>query len=138
MSVVFGRPEPPSSYQYNAPSPSSSYGPPSPQYGAPAPQYGVPSQAPIIHKHVYVHVPPPEPEYIAPRFANLVSHLEREKISLSFSLSNFSYNCSIKCVFSIMNLHETVVTDCYFNTLVSKLFSHTISPTLSTLLWNTF
>ncbi|KAJ6635127.1 hypothetical protein Bhyg_13710 [Pseudolycoriella hygida] len=60
VSVVFGRPEPPSLYQYNPPSPSSSY-------GSPAPQYGVPSQPPVIHKHVYVHVPPPEPEYIAPR-----------------------------------------------------------------------
>lgn len=66
MSVVFGRPEPPSPYQYNAPSPSSSYGPP-------APQYGVPSQPPVIHKHVYVHVPPPEPEYTAPRFDHLFS-----------------------------------------------------------------
>lgn len=33
-------------------------------YPAPAPQYGAPAQAPVVHKHVYVHVPPPEaPEY---------------------------------------------------------------------------
>ncbi|XP_068082116.1 WAS/WASL-interacting protein family member 3-like [Anabrus simplex] len=40
-------------------------------YGAPAPQpqYGVPQQAPVIHKHVYVHVPPPEPTYYAPKKA---------------------------------------------------------------------
>ncbi|KAK7603955.1 hypothetical protein V9T40_004228 [Parthenolecanium corni] len=35
--------------------------------GGPAPQYGPPSQAPVIHKHVYVHVPPPEPTYYAPK-----------------------------------------------------------------------
>lgn len=33
----------------------------------PAPQYGPPAQAPVIHKHVYVHVPPPEPTYYAPK-----------------------------------------------------------------------
>lgn len=33
----------------------------------PAPQYGPPQQAPVIHKHVYVHVPPPEPTYYAPK-----------------------------------------------------------------------
>lgn len=33
----------------------------------PAPVYGPPQQAPVIHKHVYVHVPPPEPTYYAPR-----------------------------------------------------------------------
>lgn len=48
------------------PEPPSSYGPPSTSYGAPAPQYGPPQQ-PIIHKHVYVHVPPPDNEYPAPR-----------------------------------------------------------------------
>ncbi|XP_023947448.2 uncharacterized protein LOC112052551 [Bicyclus anynana] len=47
---VLARPEPP-----------SSYGPPSTSYGAPAPQYGPPQQ-PIVHKHVYVHVPPPDNE----------------------------------------------------------------------------
>lgn len=34
------------------------------------PQYGPPSQPqqpPVIHKHVYVHVPPPEPTYYAPK-----------------------------------------------------------------------
>lgn len=44
--------------------PSSSYGSPLPQYGPPQQQI---QQAPTIHKHVYVHVPPPEPEYIQPR-----------------------------------------------------------------------
>lgn len=53
---AFARPEPP-----------SSYGPPSSSYGAPAPQYGPPQQAPIVHKHVYVHVPPPDNEYPAAR-----------------------------------------------------------------------
>lgn len=38
--------------------------------GGPAPQYGPPAQPaqpPVIHKHVYVHVPPPEPTYYAPK-----------------------------------------------------------------------
>ncbi|KAJ8983508.1 hypothetical protein NQ317_005166 [Molorchus minor] len=33
----------------------------------PSPQYGAPAQQPTIHKHVYVHVPPPETDYPAPR-----------------------------------------------------------------------
>lgn len=37
------------------------------QYGAPPPQYGPPQQAPVVHKHVYVHVPPPEPAYYPAR-----------------------------------------------------------------------
>ncbi|XP_077287893.1 uncharacterized protein LOC143912493 [Arctopsyche grandis] len=49
VAVVTARPEPPT------------------RYGPPAPVYGPPAQAPVIHKHVYVHVPPPEPEYHAPR-----------------------------------------------------------------------
>jgi hypothetical protein len=66
--------------KYGPPSPSNSYGPPSTKYGVPdkpssnygpptpAAEYGPPSTtpAPIIHKHIYVHVPPPEPEYPAP------------------------------------------------------------------------
>ncbi|XP_075153512.1 tweedleE [Haematobia irritans] len=62
------RPEPPRD-SYSAPPPSSYSSPsvPSGGYGAPAPVYGPPQQAPVIHKHVYVHVPPPEPEYQAPR-----------------------------------------------------------------------
>jgi hypothetical protein len=66
--MCLARPEPPRD-SYSAP-PQSSYIPPSGPsggYGAPAPQYGPPQQQPIIHKHVYVHVPPPEPEYQAPR-----------------------------------------------------------------------
>ncbi|XP_011293384.1 uncharacterized protein LOC101893261 [Musca domestica] len=65
--LAVARPEPPRD-SYAAPPPSS-YAPsvPSGSYGAPAPVYGPPQQAPVIHKHVYVHVPPPEPEYQAPR-----------------------------------------------------------------------
>lgn len=63
------------------PTPSNSYGAPVMQYGlpmisqtppsnygapgpAPAPSYGPPSSTikPVIYKHVYVHVPPPEPD----------------------------------------------------------------------------
>ncbi|XP_063620356.1 uncharacterized protein LOC134792858 [Cydia splendana] len=60
-ACVVARPEPPSSY--GAPSFSA----PSSSYGAPAPQYGPPQQQPIVHKHVYVHVPPPDNEYPAAR-----------------------------------------------------------------------
>ncbi|XP_065172983.1 uncharacterized protein [Atheta coriaria] len=75
LAVACGRPEPPisgggggSGYSYNAPSaPSNSYAPPSGSYGGPQPQYGAPPQQPTVHKHVYVHVPPPEQEYHAPR-----------------------------------------------------------------------
>lgn len=46
----------------------SIYGPPSDSYGPPDQSYGPPqTPAPIIHKHVYVHVPPPEPEYTTTR-----------------------------------------------------------------------
>lgn len=62
-ACVLARPEPPSSYG----PPSQSYGAPSQSYGAPAPQYGPPQQAPVVHKHVYVHVPPPDNEYPAAR-----------------------------------------------------------------------
>lgn len=78
LAVSMARPEPPSPYQYKAPADagsnfgliggSSSAIAPSGSYGAPAPQYGPPTQAPVVHKHVYVHVPPPEPEYVAPRY----------------------------------------------------------------------
>ncbi|XP_050664541.1 uncharacterized protein LOC126965118 [Leptidea sinapis] len=47
------------------PEPPRSYGPPATSYGVPAPQYGPPQQ-PIVHKHVYVHVPPPDNEPPAP------------------------------------------------------------------------
>jgi hypothetical protein len=55
--------------------PVSSYFPPSGggggvsgSYGPPADRYGPPQQNPVIHKHVYVHVPPPEaPEYKPPK-----------------------------------------------------------------------
>lgn len=63
---------PPDNYGPPPPIPSTSYGmPEEPLYGAPTPGafYGQPSEtpSPIIHKHVYVHVPPPEPEYTTPR-----------------------------------------------------------------------
>ncbi|KXJ71347.1 hypothetical protein RP20_CCG020796 [Aedes albopictus] len=55
------RPEPPNGgYSYGPPAlpPSISVN----SYGSATSEYGPPSQAPIIHKHVYVHVPPPEDE----------------------------------------------------------------------------
>ncbi|PZC84414.1 hypothetical protein B5X24_HaOG204988 [Helicoverpa armigera] len=69
VACAVARPEPPTSYgapsqSYSAP--SSSYGAPSSSYGAPAPQYGPPQQ-PIVHKHVYVHVPPPDNDIPQPR-----------------------------------------------------------------------
>lgn len=48
------------------PEPPSSYGPPATSYGVPAQQYG-PPQKPIVHKHVYVHVPPPDNELPKPQ-----------------------------------------------------------------------
>lgn len=61
---------PPASYgpPISPPIPSTSYGVPQSSYGLPtaSSQYGPPAEttpAPIIHKHVYVHVPPPEPDY---------------------------------------------------------------------------
>lgn len=55
-------PEPPVSSYF----PSSGGGGGS--YGPPAASYGPPQQNPVIHKHVYVHVPPPEaPEYKPPK-----------------------------------------------------------------------
>lgn len=50
---TYGRPPPP------PPVPSNSYGLPASQYGVPE----VETPAPVIHKHVYIHIPPPEPEY---------------------------------------------------------------------------
>ncbi|KAF5284127.1 hypothetical protein FQR65_LT00127 [Abscondita terminalis] len=60
--AVCARPSPEAAFSgYAAPSgPNQSYGPPAPSYGPPA-------QQPVVHKHVYVHVPPPEQEYPAPR-----------------------------------------------------------------------
>lgn len=42
----------------------SNQSPPSSSYGVPSNSYGPPSSTtkPIIHKHIYVHVPPPEPD----------------------------------------------------------------------------
>ncbi|XP_014228231.1 repetitive proline-rich cell wall protein [Trichogramma pretiosum] len=62
-TVALARPEPPIASSY-FPSSSDSQG-----GGYPAPVYGQPAQQPVIHKHVYVHVPPPEaPEYKAPKY----------------------------------------------------------------------
>lgn len=73
-STSYGQPEA-SSNSYGAPAaPSNAYGAPAEPanaYGAPqAPvdSYGPPATpAAIITKHVYVHIPPPEPEYTTPR-----------------------------------------------------------------------
>lgn len=68
-AATLARPEPPS-YLASSSFGGSSYGPPAPSnYGPPAHDtYGPPAQQAVVHKHVYVHVPPPEaPEYKAPR-----------------------------------------------------------------------
>lgn len=60
---------PPSSQPFGPP-PSQSYGPPtspSQSYGPPAAEYGPPTMKPLIHKHIYVHIPPPEPENLPTR-----------------------------------------------------------------------
>ncbi|KAJ3618847.1 hypothetical protein MTP99_005653 [Tenebrio molitor] len=59
VAAAYARPE--AGYSYSPPSPPSS------SYGAPSPQYGAPAQPPVVHKHVYVHVPPPEPEVHRPQ-----------------------------------------------------------------------
>lgn len=79
-STEYGSPRP--STEYGAPRPSTEFGSPRPstEYGAPRPsteygppklstEYGPPSSTvkPIIHKHIYVHIPPPEPEIQSPR-----------------------------------------------------------------------
>lgn len=63
LAAVSARPEAGfSGGSYSAPPPSGGG-----TYGPPAPQYGPPAAAPVVHKHVYVHVPPPENEYPAAR-----------------------------------------------------------------------
>jgi len=65
--------------------PVDTYGPPGTSYGVPEKTYGAPTYgppdaetpAPIIHRHVYVHVPPPEPEYSEPRPTNEVLPVQR-------------------------------------------------------------
>ncbi|XP_065090393.1 uncharacterized protein LOC135711468 [Ochlerotatus camptorhynchus] len=60
------RPEPPSGgYSYGPPPlpPSISVN----SYASATSEYGPPTQAPIIHKHVYVHVAPPEQDIPATR-----------------------------------------------------------------------
>ncbi|XP_028141997.1 uncharacterized protein LOC114335911 [Diabrotica virgifera virgifera] len=66
VAVSSARPE--AGYSYSAPSAPSAPGggyPSGPS--APAPQYGAPAAGPIVQKHVYVHVPPPETDIPAPR-----------------------------------------------------------------------
>jgi hypothetical protein len=50
---------------YGPPSPRPDYGPPPSSNGSPSPSYGPPANTPdpVVHKHVYFHIPPPEPEY---------------------------------------------------------------------------
>lgn len=56
---------PPLSDSYGPPAPSS----PSNSYGLPAAEYGLPLESetppPVIHKHVYIHIAPPEPDHAA-------------------------------------------------------------------------
>lgn len=56
---------PPDSYGPPPATPSNSYGLPV-EYGPPPSSMEVETPAPIIHKHVYIHIPPPEPDYSAP------------------------------------------------------------------------
>ncbi|XP_070491107.1 basic salivary proline-rich protein 2-like [Chironomus tepperi] len=79
-SNSYGPPSQPPSNSYGPPSqpPSNSYGPPaqnpSNSYGPPTlqPEYGAPSAdttpSAVVHKHVYVHIPPPEPDYTNPEY----------------------------------------------------------------------
>ncbi|CAG9809489.1 unnamed protein product [Chironomus riparius] len=79
-SKNYGAPSQPPSNSYGPPAqnPSNSYGPPaqnpSNSYGPPTLQseYGPPSAdttpSPVIHKHVYIHIPPPEPDYSNPEY----------------------------------------------------------------------
>lgn len=55
----FMMPSPPSA-------PITSYGEPAVNYGPPTP-----TMKPIIHKHIYVHIPPPEPEVQTTRYFDL-------------------------------------------------------------------
>lgn len=57
--------EPPPIGIYKGPTISQSYGSPSSPL---PPVYGPPKLVPVIHKHVYVHIPPPDaPEYLPPK-----------------------------------------------------------------------
>ncbi|XP_057670133.1 uncharacterized protein LOC130902212 [Diorhabda carinulata] len=63
VAVATARPE--AGYSYSAPSGPSASGGGYPS--GPSPQYGPPQTAPVVQKHVYVHVPPPETDIPAPR-----------------------------------------------------------------------
>ncbi|XP_011882876.1 PREDICTED: extensin-like [Vollenhovia emeryi] len=67
LALAKPAPEPPVS-SYFPPSGGGGGGGGGGGYGPPADRYGPPQQNPVIHKHVYVHVPPPEaPEYKPPK-----------------------------------------------------------------------
>lgn len=53
--------------QYGPPRPE--FSPPRQEYGPPRQEYGPPSTTmkPVIHKHIYVHIPPPEPDHSTTR-----------------------------------------------------------------------
>lgn len=54
---------PPPAQSYGPPSYQSYGPPPSQSHGTSTAEYGPPSSIkPMIHKHIYVHIPPPEPE----------------------------------------------------------------------------
>ncbi|KAG5885674.1 hypothetical protein JTB14_001956 [Gonioctena quinquepunctata] len=63
VAVALARPE--AGYSYSAPSGPSASGGGYPS--GPSSSYGAPPQQPIVQKHVYVHVPPPETDFPAPR-----------------------------------------------------------------------
>lgn len=65
----YGPPSAIPSTSYGVPElPSSKYGPTRTSYGPPTQATANETPAPIIHKHVYVHIPPVEPDYpAAPR-----------------------------------------------------------------------
>lgn len=104
FAVTYGRPE--AGYSYSAPSA------PSGSYGAPSPQYGVPSHPPVVHKHVYVHVPPPEPEYVAPRKHIHVAPAQKHykiifiKVKLSDSQRKLSQNIKSLFIRHLLHLHQ--------------------------------
>ncbi|KAL1502530.1 hypothetical protein ABEB36_007661 [Hypothenemus hampei] len=64
LAIVHAKPQ---GYSYPS-APADSYGPPSgPPQGPPPSKYGPPAATPVVQKHVYVHVPPPEKDIPKPR-----------------------------------------------------------------------
>lgn len=96
-STEYGLPQPPSDYgasrpstDYGPPRPSSDYGMsfPSSDYGAPmlSTKYGPPKNVkmkPIVHKHIYVHIPPPEPEAYTSRQAKMFEFPMTKSMTIS-------------------------------------------------------